>query len=254
MISGRFDSAAGALEYVRWGASDEGACPILLLHEGLGSVRLWKQFPEHLAAAVGREVIAWSRPGHGWSEGTEVTHELDYINREADLLPLVHKALGLERAHWLGHSDGGSIALVGAARYPHLAASLILEAPHVYVEKLTASSIAQIAEGFDAANMGERMKRYHRDPVSVFKRWSSIWLEPAFLDWSIENLLPTIAAPALLIQGRDDQYGTMDQLDRIAAVLPDTVRLELENCRHSPHFDREQTVISAICEFLRGKE
>ncbi len=166
---------------------------------------------------------------------------------------LIHEGLGIGRAHWLGHSDGGSIALIGAARYPDLVAGLILEAPHVYVEELTASSIAEVSKGFAASDMGERMRRYHSDPVRMFGRWSDIWLEPAFLDWNIEALLPDVRVPALLIQGEDDQYGTLDQLDRIAAVLPDTVSLQLANCRHSPHFDREDAVVEAICDFLEEK-
>lgn len=252
-MTGFLATEAGRLEYARWGARDAARLPVLLLHEGLGSVGLWKAFPQQLAAVTGREVIAWSRHGHGHSEGTGIAHDVDYMHREADWLPVVHDALGLDKAHWLGHSDGGSIALIAASRYPSLASSLMLEAPHVYVEELTASSIGQIAAGFDASDMGERMQKYHAEPVAMFHRWAKVWLKPAFLDWNIEEVLPRIEAPALLIQGKDDQYGTMDQLDRIEAVLPHTQRLELDDCGHSPHHEQKDTVILKISDFLSGK-
>lgn len=242
------------LEIGRWGEPNGKRLPILLLHEGLGSVRLWKQFPERLAAASGRQVIAWSRRGHGWSEGIEIAHRPDYMHGEAHHLPALHAALGLGRAHWLGHSDGGSIALIGAASDPRLAASLILEAPHVFVEPITVAAIGRIAADFPGSNMADRMRRYHAEPVPVFERWRDIWLDPAFLDWNIEALLPAIRAPALLIQGHDDQYGTMAQLDRIDAVIAETTRLELDRCGHSPHFDREDAVVDAICGFLDGRD
>lgn len=240
------------LEAARWGGGNR--LPVLLLHEGLGSIRLWKDFPERLAEAAGREIIAWSRQGHGWSDAYDGSRNLDYMHREALLLSAVHEALGLTRAHWLGHSDGGSIALVGASRFPLLVSTLILEAPHVFVEDLTHSSIASVAAGFAGSDMGERMKRYHRAPLPLFEDWSAIWLDQIFRDWNIEEYLPGIGAPALLIQGRDDQYGTMEQLDRIAAGLPETARLELDDCGHSPHLDRTDAVIEAICAYLDGRE
>lgn len=252
-MKGFLETEAGRLEYARWGSSDTGRLPVLLLHEGLGCVGLWKAFPEQLAAATGREVIAWSRHGHGHSVGMQIAHDVDYMHREADWLPVIHDALGLERAHWLGHSDGGSIALIAASRYPSLVSSLILEAPHVYVEKLTASSIAQIAAGFDQSDMGVHMQKYHADPEAMFHRWADVWLKPAFLDWNIEDVLPRISTPTLLIQGVEDQYGTMDQLDRIEAVLPDTERLKLNDCGHSPHHEQKDAVLYKLTEYLSGK-
>lgn len=254
MIEETIEIGGKRLEAARWSGDGESGLPILMMHEGLGSIRLWKGFPERLARAAGREVIAWSRLGHGWSEARDMARGVGYMHDEADLLPEVHAALGLERAHWLGHSDGGSIALIGAARHPGLCASLIVEAPHVFVEDLTSASIAQVATEFVASGMGERMKRHHDEPVALFRDWSAIWLTPEFRDWDIEEVLPGIAAPALLIQGRDDQYGTMAQLDHIEAVLAETRRLELEDCGHSPHLDREDAVIAAICAFLDGKD
>jgi len=242
------------LETACWGTGARDRLPILLLHEGLGSIRLWKDFPEQLARATGRDVIAWSRRGHGWSDKLTAAHGPGYMHGEANLLPQIQAALGVPRAHWLGHSDGGSIALIAAARFPALVASLVLEAPHIFVEDLTVASIAKVAAGFSASDMGERMKRYHADPVSLFEKWSAIWLDPIFRSWNIEDLLARIAAPALLIQGRDDQYGTMRQLDSIEGVIAETRRLELDCCGHSPHFDRKDAVIDAICAFLNERE
>lgn len=240
------------LETARWGRGDR--LPILLLHEGLGSIRLWKDFPARLADASGREVIAWSRQGHGWSGARTTPREPDYMHREAALLPSVMAALGVEKAHLLGHSDGASIALISAAWHSQRIGSLILEAPHVLVEDLTHASIAEVAATFPQTDMGERMRRYHQDPMTLFASWSSIWLDSRFRSWTIEELLLEIKAPALLIQGKDDQYGTLDQLDRISAQVGQTERLILANCRHSPHFDRPDSVLTAICAFLAEKD
>lgn len=235
------------------GSAHDSRLPILLMHEGLGSVDLWKDFLEKLSEATDREVVAWSRQGHGRSDPIPQARLPDYMHREAGLLPLLHERLGIPRAHWLGHSDGGSIALIGAAWYPELAASLILEAPHVFVEDLTVASIATIGAAYASSGLGARMQRYHADPDHIFYRWNDIWLDPAFRDWNIEALLHDVRAPALLIQGRDDEYGSMEQLDRIEAVLSETVRVELDRCGHSPHRDCEDGVIVAIREFLAAK-
>jgi pimeloyl-ACP methyl ester carboxylesterase len=228
--------------------------PVLLLHEGLGSVSLWRDFPERLAAATGREVIAWSRRGHGLSDPVPSARDPDYMHREADGLPALLDALAIRRAHFFGHSDGSSIALIAAACFPAAVASLILEAPHVYVEELTIDSIAGIRDAFETTDLPSKMARHHANADHIFRRWNDIWLDPRFLNWNIESLLPSITAPALLIQGRDDAYGTMDQLDRIGAVLPDIARLELDSCGHSPHRDRPRAVLDAALAFLEGRE
>jgi len=252
-LTGKWIDLDGSrVEYARWG--EGSALPVLLLHEGLGSVGLWKDFPDKLAKACNRKVIAWSRHGHGWSDPAVGVRNPDYMHREAALLPQLLAALDIPRSHWLGHSDGASIALIGAAEYPDRVASLILEAPHVLVEDLTFNSIAEIAAAFAPDVMGERMRRYHADPLTLFNDWSSIWLDPRFRTWNIEALLNRVEAPALLIQGHDDQYGTFDQLDRIAAHLPDVTRLHLDDCRHSPHFDQPEQVLQTISRFLEKKD
>lgn len=238
------------LEAARWGRGS--GAPILLLHEGLGSVRLWKDFPGTLADATGREVLAWSRRGHGWSAPYPGCRGADYMHREAAELPAVLSAFGAANAHWLGHSDGGSIALVAAARHPELALSLVLEAPHV--ETMTQASISLAALDFLSSDTPERMRRYHQAPEPLFEDWCRTWLSTPFSTWNIEEYLPACEQPTLLIQGMQDQYGTMEQLDRIQRALPQSTRLELDNCKHSPHFDSREAVLEAICAFLDGKD
>ena len=223
---------------------------ILMLHEGLGSVAMWRGFPAALASATGHRVIAWSRQGYGLSDPLPTRREPDYMHREADAVPMLMDAVGLGRAILFGHSDGASIALIVAARFPDRVAGLILEAPHVFVETLTVESIAAVKETYRSTNLGRRLGRYHRDPDHAFWRWNDIWLDPRFLRWSIEDLLPRVRAPALLIQGQDDEYGTMEQLDRIAAVLERTRRLELASCGHSPHRDQPAAVLRAAAAFV----
>jgi len=226
--------------------------PILLLHEGLGSVAMWRDFPDRLAAATGHPVLAWSRRGYGLSDPLPEARDPDYMHREAESFMRLLDARAIERAILFGHSDGGSIALIAAARAPDRTTALILEAPHVYVEDLTVDSIAKTKSIYATTDLGERLRRYHRDPDHVFWRWNDIWLDPRFRDWSIEDLLPAIHAPALLIQGLDDEYGTIDQIDRIAAALKSTQRLELEACGHSPHRDQPQAVLDAAMVFLKA--
>jgi pimeloyl-ACP methyl ester carboxylesterase len=235
------------LEVRRW--PGEGI-PILLLHEGLGSVAMWRDFPERLAAATGHPVLAWSRRGYGESDPLPDPRAPDYMHDEARLVPDVMDALGLERAILFGHSDGGSIALIAAAWFPERVAALILEAPHVFVEPLTIESIAKVKQLYLASDLGRKLSRYHRDAEEVFGRWNDIWLDQRFTAWTIEALLPDIKAPALLIQGLGDEYGTLEQLHRIEAALSWTRRLVLTNCGHSPHRDQREAVLAETAIIL----
>jgi pimeloyl-ACP methyl ester carboxylesterase len=242
------------LEVRRWPAHHQGVGdPILLLHEGLGSISSWRDFPARLMEVTGRNVIAWSRRGYGWSDPLPDARAPDYMHAEARLLPQVMDRLGVARAVLFGHSDGGSIALIAAALMPDLVSALILEAPHVMVEPITVDSIAAIGAAYRPDDLGVKLGRHHADPDRVFRQWNDIWLDPRFRDWTIEDVLPDIAAPALLIQGLDDEYGTLDQLDRVAVVLPRTERLELSDCGHSPHRDRRDAVLAASRAFLESR-
>jgi pimeloyl-ACP methyl ester carboxylesterase len=240
-----------SLEVKRWPSSDQGP-PILLLHEGLGSISMWRDFPAALAKATGREVIAWSRQGYGKSDPLKAPRDPDYMHLEASIVPEVMSELGISRAWLFGHSDGGSIALLTAALFPEIVAGLILEAPHVYVEQKAVDSIAKVKTIYETTDLGQKLGRHHADVDHVFWHWNDIWLDPRFRAWNIEAILPGIAAPTLVIQGHDDEYGTMDQLDRIDKVLPQVQRLELNNCGHSPHRDQAEGVISAAASFMRS--
>jgi len=236
-----------ALEMGSW--AGEGT-PLLLLHEGLGSVSMWRDFPGLLADVTRRPVVAWSRQGYGWSEPLPDARDPDYMHVEADRLPRLLDALGIERAALFGHSDGGSIALLAAARFPDRVEALILEAPHIYVEQVTVDSIAAIRDVYQRSDLAERLGRHHRDADEVFWRWNNIWLEPRFRSWNIEECLADIRAPALLIQGLEDEYGTLEQLNRIEAMLDRVCRLELTNCGHSPHRDQPAAVLEGVAAFL----
>lgn len=225
--------------------------PILMLHEGLGSLSMWRDFPEQLAAATQRPVIAWSRRGYGHSDRLSGPRAPDYMHREAALVPQLMDALGIERAVLFGHSDGASIALIAASNAPGRIAGLILEAPHVLVEPLTIASIESTKMVYETTDLASKLARHHRDADHSFWGWSNIWLDPTFRGWNIEDCLPAVAAPALLIQGMNDEYGTLDQLDRIERALTETRRLELANCGHSPHRDQTEAVLKATAEYLR---
>jgi len=237
------------LEFKTWPGS---GVPVLLLHEGLGSVAMWRDFPQQLALATGRPVLAWSRRGYGLSDPLPSPRDPDYMHEEADAVVRLMDTRAIERAILFGHSDGASIALITAARSPGRVAALILEAPHVFVEDLSIESIARAKHLYTTTHFNQLLGRYHRDPDRVFWGWNDIWLDPRFRGWSIEELLPAIRAPALLIQGRDDEYGTLAQIDRIGAALPNVERLELERCGHSPHRDQPAAVLRATAAFLQG--
>ncbi|GIL38434.1 alpha/beta fold hydrolase [Roseiterribacter gracilis] len=237
------------LGYARW-TQPGTALPILLLHEGLGSVAMWRDFPARLARACGRTVIAWSRQGYGDSDLRAAPRDPDYMHREAALLPALFASLEIERAHLFGHSDGATIALLAAAddRAQQIA-SLALAAPHVFVEQVTIDGITAIRERYD--ELAPKLGRYHRDAAHVFYGWNDIWLDPRFRDWNIEAVLQQITVPTLLIQGVDDEYATMAQLDRIERGVRGPVqRLELAACGHSPHREQTAQVLTALRDHL----
>jgi pimeloyl-ACP methyl ester carboxylesterase len=194
-------------------------------------------------------VIAWSRRGYGGSASFEAPYDLDFMHREADAAARFMADLGIGQAHVFGHSDGGSIALLLAARHPGCAASLILEAPHVMVEPVCISAI----KAFEAGSVAlvTRLGRYHRDAAAVFRQWFAIWTDPRFPAWTIEAEIESVTCPVLLIQGDDDEYGTYAQLDRIQARVPQARQLRLAACGHSPHRDQQDAVLAAASIFLK---
>jgi pimeloyl-ACP methyl ester carboxylesterase len=227
--------------------------PLVFLHEGLGSIGLWRGFDERLAASTGRATLAYSRAGHGWSGSADLPRFADFMHHEALLvLPEVLEVrTPVGRPILVGHSDGASIALIHAASHP--VSGLVLIAPHVFVEPKGIAAIEATRARFEDTDLRERMTRHHRDPAATFYGWSDIWLDPAFRDWNIEDRLPEIDCPLLLIQGVDDEYGTLAQLDAVESGVDGPVeRLILDDCGHSPHLDRPEPVLRAVTRFVAG--
>jgi pimeloyl-ACP methyl ester carboxylesterase len=242
--------AGRRLEVAEW-PGDAERRPLVLLHEGLGSVGLWREFPGALSAATGRRVVAFSRFGHGRSERPPHARTPAFFHEEAlDVLPEVLAQLDASEPILVGHSDGASIALIHAGRHPVTGIALL--APHVIVEDVTVAEIRIARERYVEGGLRERMARHHDDVDAAFWGWCDVWLDPAFRDWSLEDDATRVACPVLLIQGVDDPYGTLDQLDRIQARVRGPVqRLELPG-GHSPHFDAADEVLAALAEFVRG--
>jgi pimeloyl-ACP methyl ester carboxylesterase len=228
---------------------------VVFLHEGLGSLSMWKDFPRRLCAAGGVRGLVYSRPGYGRSTPrvAEDAWGLDFMHRQAhEVLPALLDALNVREPIWLfGHSDGGSIALLFAARFTGRSAGAIVLAPHIMVEDLSVASIAKARDAYRDTDLRARLARYHDDPDSAFWGWNDIWLHPPFKQWSIERDIESIACPLLAVQGIDDEYGALDQIRGIARRLPKTRLLELPDCGHSPHRDQADRVISAAVAFLQ---
>jgi pimeloyl-ACP methyl ester carboxylesterase len=245
------------IEHAWLGRERVDAPLIVFLHEGLGSLAMWKDFPQRLCEAAGCRGLVYSRPGHGRStpRAPEEAWGLDFMHRQAhEVLPALLAALGVDtQAHppWLfGHSDGASIALLHAAHFTRQVAGAILLAPHILVEDLSVASIEQARIAYQEAGLRGRLARYHDDPDSAFWGWNRIWLDPAFRAWSIDAEIGSIACPLLAVQGVDDEYGTLDQIRGIACRVPGTRLLELPACGHSPHRDQAAAVIDAATAFM----
>ena len=239
------------LEYDRIHLAGDGAPMLVFLHEGLGSVALWKDFPRQLAHAAGCNALVYSRQGYGRSSPLTAPRAPDFMHVEAlEVLPALLEALGVHDPILFGHSDGASIALIHAGSGIRPVRGAILLAPHIMVEEVGVRSIAAARAGFATADLRARLAPYHADPEGAFRGWCDIWLDPRFRDWNIEAEVATIRCPLLAIQGYDDEYGTMEQIDRIARLVPDTELLRLQDCRHSPHRDQPAAVIAAATRFI----
>jgi pimeloyl-ACP methyl ester carboxylesterase len=245
-VAGYLDIAGGRLE----AGLLEGEDPTLvLLHEGLGSVGLWRGLPLALHDATGARVFAFSRYGHGQSDPPPHPRTPGFMHEEAlVVLPAVLEEAGIERPLLIGHSDGASIALIHAASHP--TAGLVLLAPHVFVEDICVQAIAGTRETFEREGLRERMARHHRDPDVTFSGWCDVWLDPEFRSWNIEPLLPDIDVPVLVIQGRDDEYGTLAQIDAVERGVSGPVERLVVPGGHSPHLERPDEVLPAIVSFI----
>lgn len=232
----------------------EGTGSLVFLHEGLGSIPQWRDFPARVARATGRRALAYERYGYGQSEVlAEDRVGPDFMHREAlQALPALLAALGVENPVLVGHSDGASIALIHAGA-GHAVQGVVAMAPHVFVEDISVRSIADAARAFETTDLPQRLAKYHRDPRKTFYLWNDAWLYPAFRSWNIEASLPGIRCPLLAIQGEDDQYGTMAQVEAIARQAGGRCELlKLPACGHSPHKDQPDRVLRAIADFVTG--
>jgi pimeloyl-ACP methyl ester carboxylesterase len=242
--------AGRSLEY-RWVGPDSARAPLVFLHEGLGSIELWREFPETLCAAAGRRGLVYSRYGNGWSETLGDARQPTYMHDEARVvLPELLETLVDRTPILVGHSDGASIALIFAGS-GHAAEGLVLIAPHVFVEDRSLGGINATLEEFRSTDLATRMAKYHHDPGATFRGWNDIWLHPSFRDWNIEEFLSPIECPVLLIQGESDEFGTAAQLHSIESqVSGPTKRLLIEEAGHSPHLSHPVPVTEAAVAFL----
>jgi pimeloyl-ACP methyl ester carboxylesterase len=230
---------------------------MVFLHEGLGSVSMWRDFPTRLCDALGWRGLVYSRPGYGRStpRAPDEHWAPDFMHQQAlEVLPALFVALGIDclrNPPWLfGHSDGGSIALIHAAHFPDRVAGSIVVAPHIFVEDISVRSIEAAREAFEQGDLRARLARHHDDPDSAFRGWNGAWLAPEFRSWSLSAELPLLIGPLLAVQGEDDEYGTLAQIRGIAELAPQTQLLELAHCGHSPHRDQPEALIAAVQGFV----
>src|SRR5712664_3067043 len=224
---------------------------IVMLHEGLGSVAMWKDFPEQVAETTRCGVLVYSRYGHGKSDRLAEKRTANFMHHEATaVLPELLAQFGIERPILIGHSDGGSIALIYAGTWPEQVRGLVLEAPHVFVEGFGLRSTVAIRKVYESSDLREKLSRYHEHADEMFRGWSNIWLEPQFRDWNIEEYLGAISCPTLVIQGENDEYGTVAHVEAIHRGVTGAQALILPRCGHSPHRDQPELTLHAISKFV----
>ncbi len=253
--SGFLAIGASDLEYRMIGPAPDAAPTIVMLHEGLGSVALWGDFPEKLQAATGAGVLVYSRAGYGASSPVTLPRPLDYMHLEAlDVLPKLLAAIGFCRGLLLGHSDGASIAAIYAGGVAdHRVRGVAMIAPHFVVEDISVSSIAEIRRAYETTGLKAKLARWHRDVDNAFYGWNGAWLDPKFRDWDISEYLAYIRVPVAIVQGAADRYGTIRQIEiaREECYCPVDVT-EIPNAGHSPHREEPQATLEVLAEFARA--
>lgn len=250
----RWISAGGKrLEGRCWGPAPDTAPTLVLLHEGLGSAGLWKDFPEKLADRTGYGVFAYSRAGYGGSDPVELPRPLDYMTREAiDVLPHVLDAIGFQRGVLLGHSDGASIAALYAGTIEDFRIrGLCLISPHFFTEPSGLAAIAEAKLQYETGELRERLARHHGDVDNAFRGWNDAWLDPRFKAWNIEEAIAYIRVPVLAIQGDRDQYGTLAQIDALRNELYSPLDAKIFiGGKHAPHLERPDETVDVVADFL----
>lgn len=245
--------AGTALEYTCVGPPPGEAPTLVLLHEGLGCARLWRDVPTALGNATGFGVFAYSRAGYGQSEPVELPRPLDYLTREAvDVLPEVLDAIGVQYAVVLGHSDGATIAAIHAGKIADSRVmGVVLIAPHFFTEPTCLLEIAKARDAYENTDLRERLGKYHLHPDNAFHGWNDTWLNPDFQAWNVAETLDDIRVPVFAIQGRDDHYGTLAQIDVVSLRVQraPVATLILNDCKHVPHLEHGPTVVAAVAAF-----
>lgn len=246
------------LEYTFVGVDNPVAPLIVFLHEGLGSLHLWKDFPNRLCAATRCRGLVYSRPGYGQSTPYPANEfwGTDFMHRQAyEVLPALLTKLGIDgsrdRVFLFGHSDGASIAMLYASRYADLVNGLIVVAPHIVVEAVTVKSIKRLKKTYATGDLKFKFSAHHVDADTTFSGWSQVWLDHAFRSWSIESELHKIQSPLLIVQGTKDEYGTVDQVSRIIQKLPNSEYLEIPDCGHAPHRTHPNVLLNCSTQFIQ---
>jgi pimeloyl-ACP methyl ester carboxylesterase len=254
MADSEFLQVDGVRLEARWtGPPPEEALTLVFLHEGLGSASLWRDFPDRLSAETGCGVLIYSRAGYGKSDPVPLPRPIHFMHDEAEILPRVLASAGVREHVLVGHSDGASIALIYAGSTPGPGLrGLILEAPHVFTEPHGLAAIAKIREAYLTTDLRARLERHHGANVDVaFRGWNDVWLHPDFRAWNLEEFLPAIAVPILILQGEDDEYGTWRQVEAIERQSGGPVAaVALAECGHSPHREQPERSLEAVARFV----
>jgi len=224
---------------------------LVFLHEGLGSLGLWRDFPRRLVEKTGLGAFVYSRAGYGKSDPAPLPRPVRYMHDEAGLLPGILADAGIADPILVGHSDGASIAIIYAGQ-GNRARALLLEAPHVFTEESGLQSIAKMRELYPTTDLREKLSRWHANVDAAFNGWNGAWLDPEFRKWNLEEFLPRIEQPVLIIQGKDDEYGTIKQVEAIQRGANHVQSLLLDDCGHSPHRDQPEKTLEAMARFIRS--
>ncbi|MBT3226516.1 MAG: alpha/beta hydrolase [Deltaproteobacteria bacterium] len=240
-------------EFVWHGPSPEEAPTLVFLHEGLGCVTMWRDFPARLSAATGCSALVYSRSGYGRSDPCALPRPIHFMHHEGQkILPELIKLTGIRQCILVGHSDGGSIAIIYAGNKTAIPLlGLITESAHVFCEEKTVQSIRRTREMFKNGNLRSKLQKYHGDNIDcAFWGWNDVWLDPDFKHWNLEEYVPGIKVPMLVIQGEDDEYGSPAQVESISRFAGAAEVLMLSNCRHNPHQEQEVAVFEAMKNFI----
>ena len=243
------------LEFAWHGPPPAAAATLVFLHEGLGSITQWRDFPAELCGRLGCGGLVYNRCGHGRSDALSAPRSIEFMHEEAKtVLPQLLEMFEIRRPLLVGHSDGASIALIYAGSVGDPCA-LVLEAPHVFVEEVTVTRIAELRDLYRTTDLRTRLARHHTNVDSLFQFWTDVWLRPEFRGWTIEPYLPHVTCPTLVLQGRQDEYGTDRQVSAVTSAIGGRCEaILLDRCAHAPHIDQRAMVTDIVAQFIRHLE